>query len=194
MSEAVIHVEPPSSAGSTLRADLRARIGWICHALRIAAVIWIGWEVVRTVVSWSDKARTLEAYGHWFSADFSGVSDARYAAAVVAVVLSLAAGVPVVICVWRLFGTYLAGRVFTVDAALWLHRIGIAGVVAIVVSVLARAIAASIIAWQPVFIPPRGSFVLPQDLLHLIFAVFVLALAHIFKAAAEMAEDHAQIV
>jgi len=52
-------------------------------------------------------------------------------------------------------GTYLAGRVFTRDAAYYL---------------------------------------LPQDLLHAIFAVFVFALAHIFKAAAEMAEDQAQIV
>jgi len=194
MSEAVIHAETPPLATLALRADLRARIGWICHALRIAAVLWIGWAVVSTLVSWSDKARILEAYGFWFSADFTGVSDARYAAAVVAVLLSLAAGVPVVICIWRLAGTYLAGRVFTVDAALWLRRAGIAGVAAIVVSVLARAVIASIIAGQPVLIPPRGSFVLPQDLLHLIFAVFVLALAHIFKAAAEMAEDHAQIV
>jgi len=37
-------------------------------------------------------------------------------------------------------------------------------------------------------------YLLPQDLLHAIFAVFVFALAHIFKAAAEMAEDQAQIV
>src|SRR6516164_3971499 len=177
MSEAVIHVETPPLATLALRADLRARIGWICHALRIAAVLWIGWAVVSTLVSWSDKARILEAYGFWFSADFTGVSDARYAAAVVAVLLllSLAAGVPVVICIWRLAGTYLAGRVFTVDAALWLRRAGIAGVAAIVVSVLARAVIASIIAGQPVLIPPRGSFVLPQDLLPLIFAVFVLA-------------------
>jgi hypothetical protein len=43
-------------------------------------------------------------------------------------------------------------------------------------------------------VPSWGFFVLPQDLLHLIFAIFVLALAHIFKAAAEMADDHAQIV
>ena len=98
-----------------------------------------------SLVSWSDKARILDAYGHWFTADFSAVSDARYAAAVVAVCLSLASGVPVVICIWRLVGTYLAGRVFTVDAALWLHRTGIAGVVAIVVNILARAAAASII-------------------------------------------------
>jgi hypothetical protein len=194
MSDAVFHVETPPLATSPLRAGLRARIGWICHALRIAAVLWIGWMVMWTLVSWSDKARILESYGFWFSADFTHVSDARYAAAFVVVLLSLAASVPVVICIWRLVGTYLAGRVFTVDAALWLRRTGIAGVAAILISIPARAVVASIIAGQPVLFPPRGSFVLPQDLLHLIFAVFVLALAHIFKAAAEMADDHAQIV
>jgi hypothetical protein len=193
MSETVIHIER-RSAPSTLRDDLRARIGWICHALRIAAVVWIGWETVRTLAGWSNKARTLEGYGYWFMADFSRVSDARYAAAAVAALLSLAASVPVVVCVWRLAGTYLAGRVFSVEAALWLHRIGSAGAAAVGTSILARAVAASIIAGEPVFIPPRGSFVFPQDLLHLIFVAFVLALAHIFKAAAEMAEDHAQIV
>jgi hypothetical protein len=42
---------------------------------------------------------------------------------------------------------------------------------------------------------PLGFFyILPQDVLHLIFVIFVLALAHIFKAAAEMADDQAQIV
>src|SRR5262249_8336732 len=109
-------------------------------------------------------------------------------------VLSLLASAPVVFCIWRLVGTYLAGRVFTVDAALWLRRTGIAGVAAIMVAVTARTIVASIITGQPVLVPPRGSFVLPQDLLHLIFSVFVLGLAHIFKAAAEMADDHAQII
>src|SRR5262245_31975911 len=193
MSDAVTREGAPL-ATSTLRADLRARIGWICHALRVAAVVWISWVAVWSLVVWSNKAKTLEAYGQWFTADFSGVSDARYAAAVVVVMLSVASGVPVVICIWGLVRTYLAGRVFTVDAALWLHRIGISGVVAIVVGILARAVAASIIAGQLVLIPPRGSFVLPQDLLHLIFVGFVLALAHIFKAGAEMAEDHAQIV
>ena len=190
MSEAVAHLETPPLASSTLRA----RIAWICHALRIGAVVWIGWGVVWTLVSWSDKTRTLKSYGFWFSADFTGVSDARYTAAVVVVLLSLSAGVPVVICIWRLAGTYLAGRVFSVDAALWLRRTGIAALAAIVVNIIARVVVANIIAGYPILIPPRGSFVVPQDLLHLIFAVFVLALAHIFKAAAEMADDHAQIV
>src|SRR5262245_7266571 len=183
MSDAVFHVERRPLGTGPVRAGLRGRFGWICHALRIAAVLWIGWGTVWTLVSWSDKARILESYGFWFSADFTHVSDARYAAAFAVALLSVAAGVPIVICIWRLAGTYLAGRVFTVDAALWLRRIGIAGIAAILVSIPARAIAASIIAGQPVLLPPRGSFVLPQDLLHLIFVAFVLALAHIFKAA-----------
>jgi len=194
MSDAVIHLETPPLATSPLRAGLRARIGWICHALRIAAVLWIGWGVLWTLVGWSDKARILGSYGFWFSTDFTQVSDARYAAAFAVALLSVAAGVPIVICIWRLAGTYLAGQVFTVDAALWLRRTGIAGIAAILVSIPARVAAASIIAGQLVLIPPRGSFVLPQDLLHLIFVAFVLALAHIFKAAAEMADDHAQII
>ena len=193
MSQATTHSEL-SPFTSTARSDLRGRIGWICHGMRIAAVLWLGWMVVMTIVAWSDKAGILAAYGHWFSADFTAVSNARYAAALAVVVASLTLAVPVVICIWQLAGTYLAGRVFTVDAAVWLRRTGIAGVAAIVLSILARAVVASIITGQPVLIPPRSFFVLPQDILHMIFALFVLALAHIFKAAAEMADDHAQIV
>ena len=92
-------------------------------------------------------------------------------------------------------GTYLAGRVFTRDAALWLRRTGLAGISAVIVSVLVRVVIASILVGRLVPISPRGYYyLLPQDLLHAIFAVFVFALAHIFKAAAEMAEDQAQIV
>src|SRR5262249_25251271 len=124
------------------------------------------------------------------------VSTARYAVAFTVVMVSVAAGVAVAFCIWRLASTYLAGHVFTIDAAVWLRRTGLAGISAIVVSVLARVVAASILLGQFVPIPSQGYYyyVLPQDLLHLIFAAFVFALAHIFKAAAEMAEDQAQIV
>ncbi len=193
MSEAASHGEL-LPLGSTVRSNLRARIGWICHGIRIAAAAWLGWMVVMTLISWSDKAAVLKAYGNWFSTDFSAVSNARYAAAFAVVLMTLLTAVPVAVCIWQLAGTYLAGRVFTVDAAVWLRRAGIFGVVAIIFSIVARAVVASIIAGQLVLIPPRGFFVLPQDVLYLIFALLVLALAHIFKAAAEMADDHAQIV
>jgi DUF2975 family protein len=196
MSEATgSHGQAPPVVATPLRADLRARIGWICHALRIAAVIWIGWVAVMTVVAWSDKAQVLQNYGRLFSTDLSDVSAARYAAAIVVVILSVASAVSVVICIWRLASTYLAGSIFTVDATIWLRRTAIAGLAAIVVSVIARVVVASILTGQLVPLSPLGFYyVLPQDVLHLIFVIFVLAVAHIFKAAAEMADDHARIV
>jgi hypothetical protein len=195
MSDAAIHHGDPGLGFASGQTDLRARIGWICHALRIAAVLWITWELAFIIFNWSDKARLLQNYQRLFSVDLGDVSAARYAAAFAAIMVSLAVGAVVVVCIWRLAGTYLAGHVFTVDAALWLRRTGLAGISAVIVSVLMRIVIASILVGQFVPISPRGYYyLLPQDLLHAIFAVFVFALAHIFKAAAEMAEDQAQIV
>jgi len=178
------------------QSDLRLRIGWICHALRVAAVLWIIWIVVLSVIYWSDKSQILQNYGQLFAADLSEVSAARYGAAVAAVMVSVAAAAAVVVCLWRLASTYLAGSVFTVEAALWLRRTGLAGILAVIVAVLVRIVIASVLVGQFVPIAPRRYYyyLLPEDLLDLIFATFVFALAHIFKAAAEMAEEQAQIV
>ncbi len=175
-------------------ALLRRHIAWICHALRVAAVLWLMWILVMVYVVWSDKTAVLEGYSRWLSLDLSGVSDARFTAALAIVLLDSAFAAMVVFCIWGLFTTYLAGRVFTIDAAVWLRRIGWAGVAAVIGDVVARLTIASIFAGHFVITVPRGFVLLPQDLLHLIFALFVLALAQIFKVAAEMAEDHAQIV
>jgi len=194
MSEATSHGQAPPFNATPLRTGLRARIAWICQALRLAAVIWVVWELVFVVIHWSDKAAVLRNYERVFSTALT-VSTARYAVAFGVVMVSLAVVFVIAFCLWRLAGTYLAGRVFTVDAALWLRRTAIAGLAGIIVSVIARVVVASILTGRWVPMSPLGFFyILPQDVLHLIFVIFVLALAHIFKAAAEMADDQAQIV
>src|SRR5262245_16782868 len=71
-------------------ADLRTRIGWFCQGLRIAALVWIGWILVLTLMTWSDRAVVLKAYGQWLSIDLADVSSARYATAFVLVLVDLA--------------------------------------------------------------------------------------------------------
>jgi hypothetical protein len=194
MSEATSHGHAPPFNAAPLRTGLRARIAWICQALRLAAVIWVVWELVFVVIHWSDKAAVLTSYERVFSTVLV-VSTARYAVAFGVVMVSLAVIFVIAFCLWRLAGTYLAGRVFTVDAALWLRRTAIAGLAGIIVSVIARVVVASILTGRWVPMSPLGFFyILPQDVLHLTFVIFILALAHIFKAAAEMADDQAQIV
>ena len=192
MSEATSHGQASPFNATPLRTGLRARIAWICQALRLAAVIWVVWEFVFVVIHWSNKAAVVQSYERVFSTVLI-VSTARYAVAFGVVMVSMV--VVIAFCLWRLAGTYLAGRVFTVDAALWLRRTGIAGLAGLIISVIARVVVASIMTGRWVPMSPLGFFyILPQDVLHLIFVIFVLALAHIFKAAAEMADDQAQIV
>jgi len=192
MSHATKHGSP--SVALTGR-DLRGRIAWICRGVRVAALVWIGWIAVMALITWSNPATVLDTYGRLVGADLTGVSTARYALACAIVAASMGMAAIIVFCVWQLFGTYLAGRVFTVDAALWLRRTGFVVVAAVAFAVLARVLITSIFAGRlMVVVATYGPLVLPQDLLHLIFALFLLALAHILKAAAEMADDHAQIV
>ena len=124
MSEATSHGRASPFNATPLRTGLRARIAWICHALRLAAVIWVVWQFVFVVIHWSDKAAVLQNYERLFSTVLV-VSTARYALAFGVVMVAMAAIVVIAFCLWRLAGTYLAGRVFTVDAALWLRRTGI---------------------------------------------------------------------
>ena len=180
MSGATSHGQASPFNATPLRTGLRARIAWICQALRLAAVIWVVWEFVFVVIHWSDKAAVVQSYERLFSTVLV-VSTARYALAFGVVMVAMAAIVVIAFCLWRLAGTYLAGRVFTVDAALWLRRTGIAGLAGLIVSVIARVVVASIITGRWVPMSPLGFFyILPQDVLHLIFVIFVLALAHIF--------------
>ena len=193
MSHALTH-ELHRFIPSSGQSDLRRRIGWICHALRIAAVLWIGWALANFLIVWSNKARMLETAGWVIGTDLSGVSSTRYATAFALGVVDWSIAAAVAVCIWRLFGSYLAGRVFTVDAALWLRRTGLAGIAAVVGDLIIRVLMLRILIGRFLLVPAHGTFINPQDLLHLIFGVFVLALAYVFKAAAEMAEDHAQIV
>jgi hypothetical protein len=194
MSEAASHGHAPPFIAPSLRTTLRARIARICQALRIAAVVWVIWELVFVAVYWSDKAYIVRNYEELFSTSLT-VSTTRYAVAFAVVMLSMTILIAIAFCIWRLAGTYLAGHVFTVEAALWLRRTGIAGLAGLAVSVVARVAVASIMTGQWVPMSSRGFlYILPMDVLHLIFVMFLLGLAHVFKAAAEMADDQAQIV
>jgi hypothetical protein len=182
------------AATDSRTALLRRRIGWLCHALRVAAVLWVLWIVAMVVAVWSNKAGVIDGYTLFLGETLGKISDARYAAAFAIAILDCGFAALVAFCISKLATTYLSGHVFTPDAAVWLRRIGLAGVIAVAGDVIARIAVVAIFAGRLVIATPHGFILLPQDLLHLILGVFVLALAHIFKVATEIADDHAKIV
>jgi Protein of unknown function (DUF2975) len=174
--------------------DLRRRIGWICQTIRVGALVWIAWIVAVMVLFWGDRATMLEHYGRFLGLDLTAVTPTRYALGFALALIDCAVVGGVAFCLWQLATTYLSGRVFTVDAALWLRRTGLGAIAAVIVDVICRLAISSIFAGRLVLVPAQGLFITPEDLLYLIVALFLFSLAYIFKAAAELADDHAQIV
>ena len=180
---------------SAADAALSARIGTLCRILRLAAPAYAAWVFALLAMHWSDAADVARAYGHWLKIDLPDVPIVARAAGFL--VHMVVWGLIVGACanLWLLFSGFLAGRVFTVDTAVTLRRLALFGLAAELADMLSRPILSMLVT---IHLPPGsrhlGFFFQPNDLLNLMFLGGLLALAHIFKVAAEIAEDHAAIV
>ncbi|WP_257166950.1 DUF2975 domain-containing protein [Bradyrhizobium sp. SRS-191] len=193
------------SAGAALdeipaaQATLHGRIKWLCRSIQLAAAAWSVWVPVSFLWRWLpiDPDGLVGPLGYALKTDMSGLSAAQVewflALTLVVWIPDLAVGY----CIWRLFGTYLDGRIFTADAAIWMRRVGVSGLAAVAADIVVRKVGLFILTSHvqlPLSTLLAFQTVLPGDLLRLLFSLFVTALALIFKAAAELADDHAQIV
>src|SRR5262249_19016620 len=117
-------------AGNPRLAILHAKIGWICHAIRAATAVWLTWILVQLIMHWWDRAFLEQSLFRYLGADISGTSQFRYTLAFIPILLTWLCAVALGYYLWRLFGGYLEGRIFTVDAALRMRAAAIAGFVA----------------------------------------------------------------
>jgi hypothetical protein len=135
--------------------------------------------------------------GHYLNADLGAVTFSQFAWGFTAHVAAWIPSAAVAYCIWRLFGGYLGGHIFTEDAAAWLQRIGIAGLITVAVGIVARRIDWLILtshAELPLSARLFTQFVVPNDLLGVLFSLFVLAIGHVFRTAVQIADDNASIV
>jgi len=182
------------------QSALRARIGWVCHSMRIAAVLWSGWGLVTIILNWyhSDPAKMMENLGRALNTDLSGFSKTQVTSFYFIWLCLWPFNVAVAYSIWRLYGTFLQGRIFTVDAAIWMRRMGTTGLVAVLIGIVWGRIALFILTSHAHL--PAATILLfsepvsPAHLMLMLFSLVVIALGHIFKTAAEIADDHARIV
>jgi Protein of unknown function (DUF2975) len=178
-------------------AALRARIAWLCYLTRAAAVGWAAWVLIAVLWVWSDPAKIASNLGHYLNADLSAISPSQFAWAAGVNIAAWIADAVVAYCIWRLFGAYLGGRIFTGDAAAWVQRIGVAGLIAVLVSIVGRRIDWLILTSNselPLSTRLFTQFIVPVDLLQVLFCLFVLAIGHVFRTAVQIADDNASIV
>jgi len=185
---------------STLSLDdrrldsLRRRIGWLCQALRFALVAYCLWVLFAIVRFWSDDALIVPRFAS-LKVDVEGMSDYQRLGAFGVSFVIWALLVAACYAGWRLFSGYLEGRIFTPDAAGWLRSLALMGLIAALVDIAARPLMSLILtAHKATGAHMVSVYLRPEDLSTLMLLATLLALAHIQKTAADIADEHAQIV
>jgi hypothetical protein len=182
--------------------ELRRRIGWICQILRFGAPVTFIWGQVDLMIYLADKARLSKQAALILDESFMRpFTDWQCLALFAISIPSTLADFALVYNVWLLVSGYLAGRIFTIDAARLMQRCGVAGIASVIASLLMRAPALAIYAASR---PTRGPFADPfkdpefyfgpGDLHMLMFYLALIALAHVQKTAAEICSENGQIV
>jgi hypothetical protein len=184
-------------AANSQLAALRMKIGWICQSVRLAALAYAIWVLYLLMSYWSDKTAINDGYGRLLHKDLSDIAPWQQAAAFgvnFAIWLFAAAAC---YSAWRLFTTYLAGNIFTLDAALWLRNLALFGAIAQGLGIATRPLISVILTMHF----PAGQhlrivnvFFRPDDLAMMLLLLCLLALAHIHKTAAQIAGEHALFV
>lgn len=173
---------------------LRERLGFLCHAIRWVGVAWIAWALISIVMLCGDPASAAATYGRLFQRDLSGLPQTDHLAALAVLMIDWGIAAAVVFFVFRLFGHYLNGQIFTGEAVDAMRCVGVAGVAAVAADVLSRPLLGVLLTRHLGDGQPFHIWTEPNDLLHLLMALFILALAHVFKTGVEIADENRQIV
>lgn len=187
-------VSHPSKDDGGLDA-LTRRIGGLCRTLRIAVIAYGLSAFWAAAAFWSDEQRVASHFLNALSVDVSGASASqRLGASCVSLMVWL---LLVAACYsgWRLFSTYLEGRIFTPDAARWLRLLALFGLIAALVDIATRPIMSLILTAHKAAGQHIVSLYLrPEDVSTVLLLATLLALAHIQKTAADIADEHSQFV
>jgi hypothetical protein len=183
-----------SAAASPALVALRKRIGWLCQLIRGMAVVWALWVLYFTMTVWGDHELIVDRFAKAYHFEPSALPDLNYYVAFginlfVWLLIAL-----LVVALWRLFSGYLSGQIFTVEASDWLRRVALVGGLAKIVDILGRPVIFALMTAGHDVGGRSGWSFYPNDLLEAIFVTFLFSLAYIFKTAAELADEHAQIV
>lgn len=189
-----LSMESSAAAPDRVRL-LQKRIGWICQAGRFLAAGYALWTLWLVVSFWMNTALVERRFAMLAGIDAHAVSGtARLAGFALSTVTWLAVAAT---CWagWRLFSSYLEGRIFTPQSAGLLRQTTLLGIAAVFFDIAARPVMVWLVSGAfPVFSRSPWYYFSPNDLALLIFLLSLFAIAHIFKVAAELAAENAEIL
>lgn len=190
MSATAADSQPPREA------ELRRRIAFTCRAVRLLTIVCAIWIVGGAAWHWSQSARVAAVAKLQWGIESTQFSSGQLLAGFASdLLLPGAAGLGALYCLWRLFGTFLGGRIIDCEAASWLRRAGLFLLAAAIASVFDNMVQALVLSSHLGVGHRMLSIGLPPVFfLCILIGAVAVALARVFQSAAELAEDHAQIV
>lgn len=184
-----------TAAGGGLLPTLTRKIGWLCQTIRALAVFNALLTLWGFIHAWTTRAPYELTATNVFRLDVSGATAAQWNAVLAMSLVLWLFVAALAFCIWRLFSIYLKGEVLTAHAALWLRRIGVVGLLTILADFIERsAVIYALGAHLPASAETKHIFIGTEDFIHVILALMLIALGHIQKTAADIADEHAQIV
>jgi len=184
----------PASTAQAGNDELFRRVAPLCHAIRWSALVWIIWASAGTLSVFRSPAHVVEHYGRILNVDLINMPTSGYMMALIIILVDLAIAWLIVVFIWRLFGHYLRGEIFTLAAVQEMWRGGWTGVAAVLADMVARPLVAYALTQHLGENQRHHFWTYPNDLLHLLLALFIVALAHIFRAGVAIADENRQIV
>jgi len=185
----------PSSLDHSGQEALQKRIGLMSHFIRLGCAAYAAWVLFLIIRQWSDPDKVARNFGAWLKADLSGVQTWQIVSCFVLQIGIWALLAGACFSVWKLFSCYLAGRIFTLDAAHFLSRVGLFGMAAQVLDMATRPLVGIILsAHLPEGFRIVALSITPNDLLIVLLLSGFVTLAKVFRVACELAADHQQIV
>lgn len=174
--------------------ELQKKIGWICNLVRWASLIWFLWMLGVFLFMMFHRADYFDKGLKFHQIDPASIPDTTFWLAAAG---SLLVYVPTAVVVWRLWGLmqgYLQGDILTVHATDRLRSVALAGLFATAADVVLPPLTNALMLPMLLSKMPWWQMIRPTDLFYALICAFLLALSTIFRAAVEIADDHAQIV
>ncbi|KAF2989755.1 hypothetical protein OGR47_04945 [Methylocystis sp. MJC1] len=175
-------------------AALRARIGWICKAVNVGAVLLTAWGIGLHCLAWSDRAHSVSQLARQYQLDPASVTEFGLRTVFVLGILVWLLIGALAWAISRLTRGYLAGEIFSISGATRMRHVAFAAIAVVVADILLRPMAIAALAPALFGKLPLYVWVPPFDLLLALFAAFVLILATIFKTATTIAAEHRQFI
>jgi Protein of unknown function (DUF2975) len=175
-------------------SQLQGKIGWLCQSIRWLIVVWLVWNFYTVYGGLLSPEATAKEWNAYWGLAEGTVTTTKVFLNRAIVTLTYGSTVIVGYAVWQLMSGYLSSDIFSPAAARRLRFVGLAGIFSALIDVAVRPFLVGVLSVENYSKVAWYDWASPQDLLYLLIALFILALAYIQGTAAAINDENKQFV